>query len=112
MLFIVNFDLELTRLAFLLDKGRLLVKVLEVVVGFLIAAVVVVLVIDAGGAIVVGLAFLLLGCPTAPSNLKTPTSSPSRVLFIVLIVGRVDGAGSFVGLEIPLLGPGIPLIFN
>ena len=94
---------------FLVAKGRLFVKLLEVVDGFLIAAVVDVLDVDAGGAIAVGLAFLLLGCPATPSNLKTPTSSPSRVLFIVEALGRVDGAGSF---ERPRRGPGIPLIFN
>ena len=69
MLFIVNFDLELTGLAFLVAKGRLVVKVLAVVGGFLVAAVVDVLDVNVGGAIVVGLAFLV-GCPAAPLLLK------------------------------------------
>ena len=59
---------ELTGLAFLVAKGRLVVKVLAVVGGFLVAAVVDVLDVNVGGAIVVGLDFLV-GCPATPSNL-------------------------------------------
>ena len=55
-------------MAFLVAKGRLVVKVLAVVGGFLVAAVVDVLDVNVGGAIVVGLAFLV-GCPATPSNL-------------------------------------------